>query len=198
MSNIKALIKNTIYYFFCLLSLPIALSYWALSLVSAKDSLVTSYSQFLSLFPGQIGNYLRKTTLNFLIAHCDKDSLISFGVLFSQEKTEIHSGVYLGPNCNIGKCIIEQNCLLGSNVHIMSGKKQHDFSDPTTPIKDQGGKFESVTIGEDTWIGNGALVMANIGKKCVIGAGAVVTDDIPDFSIVTGNPGKIVKTRAPH
>jgi acetyltransferase-like isoleucine patch superfamily enzyme len=85
--------------------------------------------------------------------------------------------------------------LLGSGVHILSGKQQHNFSDLQTPIRDQGGTFTPITIGEDTWIGNGAIVMANVGKKCVIAAGAVVTKDIPDFSIVGGNPATIIKMR---
>ncbi len=77
----------------------------------------------------------------------------------------------------------------------MSGKTQHYFDDIETPIKDQGGEFEKITIGEDCWIGNGALIMANIGKKCVIGAGSVVTHDVPDYSIVAGNPAKVIKKR---
>ncbi len=191
----KNIIKNIIYGLFCILVSPISISFIIIASLGRKDSAVAGYSQFLSLFPGQIGNYIRKSALASILVKCHKESVISFGVLFSQYQTEIHSGAYLGPNCNIGKCIIEKNCLLGSNVHIMSGKKQHDFSDQETPIKDQGGIFESITIGEDTWIGNGALVMANIGKKCIIGSGSVVTEDIDDFSIVAGNPAKIIKKR---
>lgn len=195
-TTIKTLIKNTIYYLFCILTCPIYLSYQLLRLFGSADSLIAGYSQLLSLFPGQLGNYIRKTALRFMLSHCDKDSLIAFGVLFSQQDTEIQAGVYIGPQCNIGKCRIEKNCLLGSGVHIMSGKNQHDFSDINTPIKDQGGNFEKVVIGEDSWIGNGALIMANIGKHCIVGAGSVVTHDIEDYCIVTGNPAKVVKKRA--
>jgi virginiamycin A acetyltransferase len=52
-----------------------------------------------------------------------------------------------------------------------------------------------VTIGEDCWVGNGALIMANIGDKCIVGAASVVTKDIPDYSIVAGNPAKIIRNR---
>ena len=64
-----------------------------------------------------------------------------------------------------------------------------------TPIKNQGGNFEKITIGEDTWIGNGSLIMADIGNHCIIGAGSVVTNSIPDYSIAVGNPAKIIKIR---
>ena len=84
---------------------------------------------------------------------------------------------------------------MGSGVHIMSGKTQHNFSDLDTPIKDQGGEFTKIIIGEDSWIGNGSLIMANIGRHCIVGAGSVVIDDIEDYSIVAGNPAKFIKKR---
>lgn len=190
-------VKNAIYLLFVVLASPVFLSYRLLALIGNRDSLTAGYSQFLSLIPGQLGNYFRKAALRFIITNCDRDSLVSFGVLLSHQDTEIEAGVYIGPQCNIGKCRIEKNCLLGSAVHIMSGKKQHSFTDLDTPIRDQGGQFEKVVIGEDTWIGNGALIMANVGKKCIIGAGSVVTDDVEDYSIVVGNPAKVVKKRGP-
>jgi len=129
------------------------------------------------------------------MAQCSKDSVISFLVIFAQQDTEIASGVYIGPNSNIGSCKIGKNTLLGSGVHIMSGNRQHIYNDPDLYIKDQGGVLEKISIGKDCWIGNGALILANIGDKCVVGAGSVVTNDIPAFSIVAGNPAKLIKTR---
>ena len=111
--------------------------------------------------------------------HCKKDCVISFLSIFSQQETELESGVYIGPGCNIGLSSIKQNTLIGSGVHIMSGKKQHHITDLTIAIKDQGGVFEKIMIGENCWIGNGALIMADIGEHSIIGAGSVVVDKIP-------------------
>jgi len=124
---------------------------------------------------------------------CGADAFISFLTLFSQRDTEISTGVYIGPQCNIGKCKIGQDTILGSGVHIMSGKGQHNFSDLSKPIKDQGGTFEKVTIGSGSWLGNGSLIMANIGNHCVVAAGAVVIENVADYSIVAGNPAKVIK-----
>jgi acetyltransferase-like isoleucine patch superfamily enzyme len=129
---------------------------------------------------------------------CERDSLILFGTIFAQRDTEIGHGVYIGPNCNIGTSRIEDFCTLGSNVHIISGRRQHNIDDLDTPIQQQGGILEKITIGEDTWIGNGAIVMANVGRKCIIGAGSVVTKNLEDFSIAAGNPAKLIRKRQPE
>lgn len=175
--------------------LPLTVSFFILSTLFNRDATLASFSQFLSILPGKSGCYLRTGFYTFTLTSCHQSAVISFLVLFSQKDTEIGKGVYIGPQCNIGKCHIAKNTLLGSGVHIMSGKFQHNFADLQTPIKDQGGKFEKILIGEDCWIGNGSLIMANIGKKCIIGAGSVVIKDIPDYSIVAGNPAKILKSR---
>lgn len=191
----KAALKQCIYISLKIISAPIWLLYCLLKPITNPDELTTGFAQFLSLFPGKTGVYLRKACMDTVIEHCDQSAFIGFGVLFSQYQTRIDENVYIGPQSNIGRCHIKKNCLLGSGVHIMSGKNQHQFADLDTPIKDQGGQFETITVGEDSWLGNGALVMANVGKKCIVAAGAVVINDVPDYSIVAGNPAKVIKSR---
>lgn len=182
--------------YFCLLSVfPLFAFHRLFGWFEKKDSSFWTFSQFLSLFPGLIGNYLRKSFYYLSMTRCDKNCAILFGTIFSQADTEIGKGVYIGPCCNIGTCKIEDYCTLGSNVHIISGKHQHYFNDPNIPIQEQGGTFEKVVIGEDTWIGNCALIMANVGKKCIIGAGSVVIEDVEDLSIVAGNPARLIRKR---
>lgn len=191
----KSLLKSIAHLFFSLLALPLYCLFRVSCLVGSKDSVFASFAQFLSLFPGIFGVYLRAAFHKLTMTHCDKDVVIGFGTLFSQQDTNIYSGAYIGPQCNIGKCSIQKNCLIGSGVHILSGKGQHNFEDVNTPLKDQGGEFQKVTIGEDSWLGNSAIIMANVGKKCVIAAGSVVVKDVPDYAIVAGNPAKIIKMR---
>jgi acetyltransferase-like isoleucine patch superfamily enzyme len=190
---LKVLIKHIIFSIAAVVISPITILYSIINAVLKSDALLASFSQLLCLIPAKLGVYLRAGFYRFTLTSCSSDAVISFLVLFSQRDTEIEAGVYIGPQCNIGKCKISRNTLLGSGVHIMSGKGQHNFDDLSKPIKDQGGTFEKVTIGQDSWIGNGALIMANVGKHCVVAAGAVVIDDVEDYSIVAGNPAKVIK-----
>lgn len=187
--------KSIVYTAIAFVMLPITLMYFLLSKLVGCNSVFAGFSQLLSLLPGKWGALLRSGFYRFAAEYCHPNVLIGFGTLLSQSNISIAKNTYIGPQCNIGKCKIGADTLLGSGVHVLSGKGQHNFEDVSTPIKDQGGTFEQVTIGDDCWLGNGAIVMANVGSHCVVAAGSVVIDDVPEYSIVAGNPAKIIKSR---
>ena len=189
--------KRLFFLIISVLQLPIILLYKLVSVVAGKgnrDSVFQSFMQFLSLAPGKIGSYQRNAFAHWVVKDWHWDSYIGFGALFSHTETSIGEGVYIGPQCNIGMCFIGRDTLLGSGVHILSGKKQHDFARTDVPIRDQGGVFEKISIGENCWVGNGAIVMASVGKGAVVAAGAVVVNDVPPGVIAGGNPAKVIKT----
>ncbi len=90
---------------------------------------------------------------------------------------------------------IGANTLLSPGVHCVSGN--HIFDDPNVPIKYQGTALGKITIGEDCWLGSNVLVLpgVSIGRGSVIGAGAVVTKDVPELSIALGVPARVVGQR---
>lgn len=94
----------------------------------------------------------------------------------------------------IGRATIEDDALIGSNVHIIS-KYTHGYDDLTLPIRLQKGKPQVIHVGRDTWVGNGTIVMEDIGDHCVVGAGSVVANVIGDFSIIVGNPARLLRKR---
>jgi len=190
---LKSILKVMLHGVMVLLVLPLVVGYFLLRPFSQRDQLFAGYSQLLSLFPGKLGSYMRIAAYRFTMQHCTTDCYIGFGALFSQQGTEIKPGAYIGPQCNIGLSIIGENALLGSGVHILSGKNQHGFSDANIPFKDQVGIFEKVIIGRNCWLGNGAIVMASIGDGTIVGAGSVVTHALPAGVIAVGNPAKVVR-----
>lgn len=109
----------------------------------------------------------------------------------------IERGVYIGPQCNIGKCHIAENTLLGSGVHVLSGNKQHLISDLNIPVKDQGGIYEKIKIGTDCWIGNQATIISSVQDKSVVASASVVTKSFLPYSILAGNPACVIKSREP-
>jgi len=175
-----------------IINLPFLLFYFILKPISRPDVLFASFSQCYSLIPGQVGAYFRRNFYRFTMMSCGKDVVIGFGTLFSHADIEIGDNVYIGPQGNIGLCKIEEDCLLGSGVHILSGKKQHNFKDLTQPLRMQGGSYEKVTLGNNVWVGNCAIVMANVGERSVVGAGAVVGAPVERLSIMAGNPAVFV------
>lgn len=179
----------------CLFNLPLWIGYRAISLVLGREQAFYSFSQFLSLFPGVSGNYLRYGFYKLTLKYLGQEVCICFGVTFSHPDTEVYEGVYIGPFCNIGLCTIRKNTLLGTDVHIVSGTKQHFFDSLQIPIKNQGGHLQKISIGEDCWIGNKSLVAAPLGDQCVLGSGSIVVKEIPSKSVAAGNPAKVIKSR---
>lgn len=181
---------------FLLLMLPAFLLYGLLATVGGKDATFQSFSQCLSLIPGKLGIYMRAAFYRLACPETSDEISVGFLTVFSHWDTTIRKGVYIGPQCNIGKCTIGERALLGSGVHVLSGSRQHGFSDPDKPIQEQRGTFEKIAIGSDCWLGNQALVMASVPKGSIIAAGTVYIREFDEeAAIFAGNPAKVIKHR---
>jgi len=93
---------------------------------------------------------------------------------------------------------IGQNVLTADRVHISD--HSHGFSDITIPVLAQPvTSTGTVRIGDGTWIGENVSVLScHIGRNCVIGANAVVTKDVPDYSVAVGAPARVVRRFDPE
>jgi virginiamycin A acetyltransferase len=153
------------------------------------------FSQFFALIPGMIGVFLRRAFFGLTILQAGEGCTIVFGTIFATYAVRLGKNVYIGAFCNVADATIGDDVLIGSNVSLISGKHQHHFARLDIPIRQQGGTFERIEIGRDVWIGNGAIVMADVGDHSVVAAGSVVTKNVPPLSIVGGNPARIIGTR---
>ncbi|MBA4417641.1 MAG: acetyltransferase [Syntrophus sp. (in: bacteria)] len=115
-----------------------------------------------------------------------------------------HQHIILGHHVQFGKgtivhCDAEigNYVLIARNVSIV-GRDDHRFDFPGVTVWDspRGDQYKVVT-GDDVWIGHGAVILSGVavGRGSIVSAGAVVTQDIPPYSIVGGNPAHIIKWR---
>ncbi|MBK6530680.1 MAG: acyltransferase [Deltaproteobacteria bacterium] len=160
-------------------------------------TLFAGYSQALAMVPGLTGQLVRRAFYGAVLTECHADSCIQWGTTFSTPDAVVSKGVYIGANCSVGRAVLEEHVTLGSNVHVLSGKNQHGFDDPDAPVQDQPGRYDQVRIGRNTWLGNGALVLADVGPGCVVASGSVVVEPVPENSVVGGNPARILRRRDP-
>lgn len=110
----------------------------------------------------------------------------------------IGEGTYIGPRCMLGAgggIVIGRNVTMGAGVHVLA--ENHAFEDPQAPIHEQGVTRQGITIEDEVWIGNAAILLdgVRVGRGAVIGAGAVVTRDVPPRAIAVGNPARVIATR---
>jgi maltose O-acetyltransferase len=155
--------------------------------------LPVSYNPFL----GRPAKRLRYYCCKRLFDRCGKDVNVEHGVDFGTGNgLEIgdHSG--LGIDSRIGTAKIGNDVMMGSEVTIITNK--YNYSDLTKPMRVQGlSPPRSVVIEDDVWIGVHAIILPGrrIGRGAIIGAGSLVTKDVPPYAIVGGNPAKILKYR---
>ena len=110
--------------------------------------------------------------------------------------------ITIGDRCMLGKGIgivghdrieIGDDIWTGHYVYITD--QNHGYEDITSPIGTQMWRNNPVSIGSGSWLGHGSIVLpgARIGKHVVVAAGAIVTGDIPDYSVVVGAPARVVR-----
>ena len=115
--------------------------------------------------------------------HCDYGTNITIG-----------SGSFVNFNCVFldgAPITIGKNVLIGPAVQIYTPIHPLDYKERRKPIE----RAEPVTIGDDCWICGGAVILpgVKIGNRCIIAAGSVVTQDVPDDCMAAGNPATVKK-----
>ena len=126
----------------------------------------------------------------------------SFGIIQKVVIRTVEHGasITIGNNVGISGCTISSgiSVIIGDNVLIGSGALISDGDahalDPEDRRAGLGGNRAPVVIEDDVFIGARAIILkgVNIGKGAVIGAGAVVAKNVPPYSVVVGNPAKII------
>lgn len=150
---------------------------------------------------GKMAYRLRYRCAKHLFAECGASVNVEQGAYIGNGK---HFRV--GNNVGIGKDFCSHNrpltvhdgLLMGENVLFLGGG--HSFANPDVPIgtEPETNSNTPLEICGDVWIGARVIVLPGckrIGAHSIIGAGAVVTHDVPDYAIVGGNPAKVIRMR---
>jgi len=103
-----------------------------------------------------------------------------------------------------GVCVMGKYCAIGYDVRILTSDHEHRFANLQVAMQERMNfdqnimhKKNGVTLGNAVWIGDNVTLLSDIkiGDGAIVGAGSVVSKDVPDFAIVAGNPAKMIKYR---
>ncbi|MBR2722402.1 MAG: acyltransferase [Clostridia bacterium] len=128
----------------------------------------------------------------------------SFGKNVNIEKhAHFTPGLSIGDNSGVGiRCEVNGPVTIGANVmmgpEVVIYTQTHKYDRTDIPMCEQGStEPREVVIEDDVWLGRRAIIMpgVRIGKGSIIGAGAVVTKDVPPYSVVGGVPARVIRTR---
>lgn len=154
--------------------------------------LPVSYAPIL----GGFGKFMRKICGKLILKKCGKNVNIERGAVFA-------SAVSLGNNSGIGiraslggPVTIGDNVMMGPDCTFYS--MNHAFDRLDIPMCQQGFQpVKEIVIGNDVWIGGHVIILpgVHVGDHAIIGAGAIVTKDVPPYAIVGGNPARVIKYR---
>lgn len=188
--NLRRLVKAALFAAAALIISPLALVSWIEKHLLRSEWVFTGCAQLLALMPGWPGTRLRGAFYWAALDSCSWETDIGFGTLFTHRHARLAPQVSTGNYCVLGHVNIGPDTRLASRVSIPSGKRQHlDEAGALSAIT----QFDTVSIGEGCWVGEGAIVLADVGARSIVGAGAVVSRSIPSGSLAGGNPAAVVR-----
>lgn len=186
------------------------------------DEFFSWVEAFFSFLPGKMGRLIRRyyyrTRLNKSGPHLSIGRFVEFsspknisfgneiyivdgavlradeGAIIVGDKFSVNGNVRIVADCG-GKIIIGNSVMIGPNTVIRASN--HQFKDATKDIRLQGQTGGIITIGDDVWIAANVVILTNVsvGSHSIIAAGAVVTKNVPQYSIVAGVPARVIKKR---
>lgn len=147
---------------------------------------------------GGISLKIRRLCCERLFEYCGKNVNIEKGATFgSGLHIRIGDNSGLGINCVIPDgSVIGKDVMMGPNCYVH--ERNHAFERTDIPMRLQGvAEREPVVIDDDVWIGRDVTIMVgrHIAKGTIVAANSVVTKDFPPYSIIGGNPAKLIRSR---
>ena len=176
-----------------LLVLPLgALSALEKGLRPGHEGVFQFCAHCVALVPGLPGVYIRRAYYRLSLDACDVMCYVGFGAMFTHRAVIVERGVYVGTWALVGSALLREGTSIGSRASLLSGTELHELRDGQwTPFNPD--KLRQIALGPHAFVGEGAIVMADIGASSMVAAGAVVAASVPDGVVVAGNPARFVR-----
>lgn len=177
----------------CLFSIPIAVLYFLLykcHIVNHKTAAIMA-----SRWYGDLGIHLRRWFYKWTLASCGPMLKVHYGAYIVYPDVEIGRRCTIEDYSIVSRCKIGNDVIIAARVSIMSGAHHHDVDKIDCSLYDAGGVVRQLILGDDLWIGTHAVVMSDVSAHTVVGAGAVVTHNFPEYSVIAGVPARLVRKR---
>ncbi len=152
-------------------------------------------AQMVALFPGFPGNFMRAAYYMMTLEYFHPTAIIAFGSYISSRKTRIGRDVKIGAYCVIGLSDIQPSARIASRVSILSGIEEHGTSEDFMKDNLKKDGAQRVIIGSKAWVGEGAVVAADVGEHSIVGAGSVLLNPLPSYSVAMAYPARQIPVR---
>jgi virginiamycin A acetyltransferase len=164
---------------------------WLESVRTRSEAFFLTFAQLLAFMPGPVGVKLRGAFYWATLEDCSWETSIGFGSVFTHRGAVLAANVSMGSYCVIGHVNLGSGVMMGSRVSIPSGKRQH-FSEAGGIVAEA--RYDTVRIGASCWIGEAAVILADVGEGSIVSAGAVIVKAMAGRSVIGGNPAQVLRT----
>lgn len=195
----RLLVKNLVFGIAYIVVLPtglvVNLEKW---IKKHSEFFFSLFAQFWALAPGLPGSYLRVAFYNQVLDYCHRECYFGFCMICTHREVRIEKNVYIGPYSMIGSAWIKESCLIGSRVSLLSGKNQHTLGEDGVWTAFNPETKRQIIVGPKVWLGEGVILMADVGETSLIGSGSVVSSSVPAGVVGAGNPFRIIRKNMFH
>jgi virginiamycin A acetyltransferase len=157
-----------------------------------SEEVFQACAHLLALAPGLPGVYVRRAFYRLALDACHGDCYIGFGTVCTHREVVIERGVYIGVWALIGSAHLREGTSIGSRASLLSGTELHEFRDGRWTSMDRA-RLRQIVLGPHAFVGEAAVVMADVERSAMVAAGAVVAAAVPAGVAVAGNPARFVR-----
>lgn len=151
------------------------------------------------IYGGKLSKKIRYVLCKNIFEFCGKNVNVERLAFFGNGRNiRIGDNSGLGINCRVpGNIVLGKEVMMGPNCYILANTHLFDRTDVPMRLQGRSGKKNKVTIGNDVWIGRDVMILGSreIKDGSIVGARCVLTKSFPEYSIIGGNPSRLIRSR---